>query len=258
MVYAVATPVFAGPLDVLLQLVNAQDVDIYEIPLTEVVDGFLAHLASVDGLDLELTTEFLLIAAILIELKSRRLLPVPEAIVDDEEIAGGDERDLLLARLLECATFGAAGRSLQVVLDAARRSVPRQAGMEERFARAAPDLLSGVTPDHVRAAFARAIAARAVPIVDLGHVVVDRVSVAEAVAALIDELPALGRATFRRITEGLDDRMEIIVRFLALLELCKQGRVHLDQGENFGELTVQWEEREPALSAALATGEGAG
>ncbi|MCL4422131.1 MAG: segregation/condensation protein A [Actinobacteria bacterium] len=238
--YEVSTAVFEGPFEVLLQLVSAQEADIYEISLSQVIDGFLEHVASMESFDLNLASEFVVIAAILLELKSKRLLPGPDAVEADEEICAWEERDLLLSRLLECRTFAIAGGLLASKMAEAARSYPRTAGMEDRFVNLAPDLLAGVTPEMVLKAFTKAIESRPQPHVDTSHVVVERVSVAEAVAGLMDYLPSVRTSTFRKLTEGLEERMEVIVHFLALLELCKQGRVELDQGYQFGDLRVTW------------------
>jgi segregation and condensation protein A len=192
------------------------------------------------ALDLEVATEFLLIAATLVELKTRRLLPDLDDPETEEELALLEERDLLLARLLECKTFRDAGTALERLAAAASHSRPRTAGLEERFLELVPDVLAGVTPDDVRAAYLRATRPKPVPKVDLDHVAPIRVSVAEAAAALAARLPALGPVTFRRLTEGLVARLDVIVRFLAVLELYKQGWVEVDQAGTFGDLTVTW------------------
>jgi segregation and condensation protein A len=236
----VSTPVFDGPIELLLQLVNGHQVDIYDISLTGLVDAFVAEVASWESIDLAALSEFLVIAAVLIELKSRRLLPGPDDVESDEELVGWEERDLLLARLLECQAYAAAADSFTLLMERAARSVPRTAGLDDGFVANAPDLLEGVTPAHVAAAYLRATAAQPVPSVDLYHVTVDAVTVSEAVNELEIRLPLEGRATFRALTRHLSTRIEIIVRFLALLELCKQGRVSLDQGQTFGELQVEW------------------
>ncbi len=236
----VSTPVFDGPIELLLQLVNGHQVDIYDISLTGLVDAFVAEVASWESIDLAALSEFLVIAAVLIELKSRRLLPGPDDVESDEELVGWEERDLLLARLLECQAYAAAADSFTLLMERAARSVPRTAGLDDGFVGNAPDLLEGVTPAHVAAAYLRATAAQPVPSVDLYHVTVDAVTVSEAVNELEIRLPLEGRATFRALTRHLSTRIEIIVRFLALLELCKQGRVSLDQGQTFGELQVEW------------------
>jgi segregation and condensation protein A len=243
----VSTPVFEGPVDLLLQLVNSHQVELYDIPLAEVVDAFVAEVATWDSVDLQTLSEFLMVASILIELKSRRLLPGPDDVDTDEELVGWEERDLLLARLLECQAYAAAADGFAVLLEQAARSVPRTAGLDLDFVVNAPDLLEGVTPDQLAEAFLRATAERPVPVVDLYHVTVDTVTVADTVAALSIRLPRLGSSTFRALTGHLHSRMEIIVSFLALLELCKQGRVSLDQGHTFGDLEVAWlgDDRDP-------------
>jgi segregation and condensation protein A len=236
----VTTPAFEGPVDLLLQLVNSHQVELFDIPLGDVVDAFVAEVAAWESVDLATLSEFLVVAAVLIELKSKRLLPGSDDIEPDEELVGWEERDVLLARLLECQAYVAAADAFAILFEQAARSVPRTAGLDPDLVVHAPDLLDGVTPDDLAAAFLRATAERPVPTVDLYHVTVDTVTVADAVTELVRRLPRLGRATFRSLTEHLTTRIEVIVRFLALLELCKQGRVSLDQGHTFGDLEVAW------------------
>lgn len=247
MAATVSTPVFEGPVDLLLQLVNSHQVDLYDVPLAAVVDAFVAEVAGWEQVDLQTLSEFLMVASTLVELKSRRLLPGPDEVETDEELVGWEERDLLLARLLECQAYAAAADGFAILLEQAARSVPRSAGLDLDFVVHAPDLLEGVTPVDLAEAFLRATAERPVPAVDLYHVTVDTVTVADTVAALARRLPRVGSATFRELTRHLTSRMEIIVSFLALLELCKQGRIALDQGHTFGDLDVVWlaTDREP-------------
>jgi segregation and condensation protein A len=204
------------------------------------VDAYLAELDRLQSLDLDLATEFLLIAATLVELKARRLLPGRADVDLDEELALWEERDLLLARLLECKMFKDVAQVLNGLASAAGLSVARTAGPEERFTELMPDLLEGVTPQRVAAAYRRAVTPRPVPRVDLFHVTPIRASVADAVAELVDELPRIGRITFAALTADLVDRIEVIVRFLAVLELFKQGLADLDQADRFADLTVTW------------------
>jgi segregation and condensation protein A len=248
----VSTPVFEGPIDVLLQLVNDHQVEIYDIPLASVVDAFIAEVASWETVDLQVLSEFLVIAAVLIELKSRRLLPGRDEVDPDEELIGWEERDLLLARLLECQAYAAAADGFALLMEQAGRAVPRTAGVDHDLELNAPDLLEGVTPDQVAAAFLRATAERPAPVVDLYHVTVDTVTVSDTVAGLSLRLPVMGRATFRTLTSHLSTRIEIIVSFLALLELYKQGRISLDQGYTFGDLEVVWtaDEKHPVMVGA--------
>ena len=238
--YEVATPVFEGPFDLLLHLITKEQVDIYEVSLSSIVDAYVRSIEVMGVLDLEIATEFLLIAAILIELKTRRLLPGHDDGDLDDEFGLWEERDLLIARLLECQTFKDAAAALDRMAARASRSYPRTAGLEAPFLGLVPDLLAGVTAADVHAAFIRAVTPKPVPRVDLDHVAPIRVSVGEAAEELAAELPSLGRTTFRQITARFESRLLIIVRFLALLELYKRGAVDLEQGGNFGELHIVW------------------
>ena len=234
------TEVFEGPFDLLLHLILREQVDIYEVSLSTIVDAYLGHLDAMERLDLEMATEFLLIAATLVELKSRRLLPGRDDIDLDDELALWEERDLLLARLVECKTFKDAAVVLQRLSAEAGRSYARTAGLEEQFLGLAPDLLAGVTADDVRAAFIRAVTPKPVPKVDLDHVAPIRASVADAVDELVDELPRVGRISFRRLTGGMVERLDVVVRFLAVLEMYKQGVVDLLQASTFGDIEIVW------------------
>lgn len=241
MPYEVHTPVFDGPFDLLLHLILREQVDLYEINLSEIVDAYLIELDRMDRLDLEVATEFLLIAATLVELKARRLLPEDTEIDLDDELGLWEERDLLLARLIECKTFKDAALILRKLSAAASRSYPRQCGpVEDHFLSLAPDLLEKTTPEDLRDAYLKASAPKPVVRVDLSHVTPIKVTVAEAVEELIDELPRVGRMTFRDLTAELVDRIEVVVRFLAVLELFKQGVVELEQPDTFGDITVVW------------------
>jgi len=252
--YEVQTPVFEGAFDLLLHLIAREEVDLYEISLSTIVDAYLAELDRMVGaLDLEAATEFLVIAATLVELKTRRLLPGPADGDLEEELALFEERDLLLARLIECKTFREAGGALARMAAAAERSRPRTAGPGERFLTLAPDLLAGVTPADMAAAWLRVLTPKPPPRVVLDHVAEIRATVGDALQELALALPAMGRASFRQLTEGLGGRMEVIVRFLAVLELYKQGLVELDQGSTFGSLEVTWVHDAAGLATLLDT-----
>jgi len=236
----VSTTVYEGPFDLLLNLILREEVELYEVSLSTIVDAYLAELERLEVCDLEKTTEFLLIAAILVELKTRRLLPVDDRFDVDDEFGLWEERDLLLARLLECKTFRDAAVSLRRMAAEAARSSPRRAGIEDRFLHLAPDLLAGVSPVDLRAACIRALTPRPVFHVDTEHIAPIRISVADAVGELAAELPRRGSVTFRRLTAGITDRIEMVVWFLAVLELYKQGVVEIDQAASFGDIHVSW------------------
>jgi segregation and condensation protein A len=239
--YSVSTPSFEGPIDLLLHLVSSHEVDILDIPLLPVIDGFVSVLSGQrDQIDFNQLSEFLLVAAILIELKSQKLLPGRETSDEDEDFIGWEERDLLLARLLECRAYAAAADVFVAMAEQASRCIPREVGLDDDFVVHAPDLLAGITPDDLAQAYLRGSAERPVPRVDLSHVTVDTVSVSEAVADLIAVQESERATSFRSLVENCTTRIEVIVRFLALLELCKMGRVTLGQGATFGDLRIDW------------------
>lgn len=241
MTTVVSAGTFEGPIELLLHLVSTHERDILELELSPIVDAFVAalvenrHAYSMDQL-----SEFLLTAAILVELKSQRLLPGPDDVELDEEYQGWEERDVLLSRLLECRAYASVSDILLSMMEVGARSIPREAGIDEGFEVRPPDLLEGTTPEMLHTAYLRATAERVEPVLDLFHVTQYKVTVAEVVTKLADRLPSRERWSFREIVEGITERIEIIVHFLAVLELCKLGRVELGQGATFGEVDVLW------------------
>ena len=234
------TEAFSGPFDLLMHLIVRDEVDLYEVSLSAIVDAYLGEMAKMQEVELELATEFLMIAATLVELKSRRLLPDHDRFDLDDELALWEERDLLLARLLECKTFKDAALELERMAMVAGRSFPRTAGLEPAFLDLVPDPLERVTPDDLLVAYRRATAPRPVPRVDLGHVTPIRLTVAEVVEELLADLPDRGRLTFRQLTGQLVGRIDVVVHFLAVLELYKQGMIELGQETQFGDISIVW------------------
>jgi segregation and condensation protein A len=240
MSYAVCTPVYEGPFELLLHLILKEEVDIWDVSITQVIDRFMIEVEKLDRVDLDVATEFLLIASTLVELKVRRLLPGAEMIELDEELMRFEERDLLLARLLECKTFKDAARVLEGMLKRGGKVVSRTAGPEEPFRSLSPDPLERVTPQQLLAAAIRGLTPPPPPPeIDLFHVAPIRISVRDAADAVLVTLNHTRPVSFRTLVAGIDDRIEVIVRFLAVLELYKQGIVDLAQIETFGELTVR-------------------
>jgi segregation and condensation protein A len=239
--FVVTTPSFSGPVELLLHLISSHEVDVLDVPLAPIVDLFVAALRdqSVE-IAVEDLSEFLLIAAILLEMKSRRLLPGRDATEPDEEFVGWEERDVLLARLLELRTYAALSDAFVSLFERASRAFARLAGIDEGFEVHPPDLLAGVSTAQLAGAYLRGIEEKPVPVIRLHHVTVDAVSVAETVVSLAQRLPSMGRISFRTLTEGFESRIEIIVHFLALLELCKLGHIELGQGSTFGDVQIEW------------------
>lgn len=247
--YEVRTEVYEGPFDLLLRLIAAQEVDVWEVRISEIVDAFVAETRRLGAIDLEVATEFLVIAATLLELKCRRLLPGRDDVELEEELALLEARDYLLARLVEARTFQGAAQALSRLERAASRSTARRAGPDERFERCAPDLLAGVTPEDLLAAARRALSARPAPRVPTEHLPDEEVSVQDAIDELVATLPGRGPVTFRALTTSASPA-HLVASFLALLELYKRELVELEQLSTFGDLTVTWK----APSAALQAG----
>jgi segregation and condensation protein A len=241
MAYEVHLDVFDGPFELLLQLITAQQVDLYEVSLTAIVDGYLAEVARMEQLDLESSTEFLLIAATLVELKCRRLLPGPDDVELDEDLSLLEARDYLLARLLECRMFAGAAEALAALERSASCSVARRSGPDDRFEQCAPDLLATVTPADLAAAARRALAPKPPPpVVEIAHVIEDVVSVATAIEDLIGRVRGEGWVSFRAATAGNPSTAYTVACFLAVLELYKQSLLDIEQADTFGELRIRW------------------
>ena len=240
MAFEVATPVYDGPFDLLLHLILKEEVDIHEVSLTRIVEAYLEEIQRMQMLDLDVATEFLLIASTLVELKTRRLLPGKQDMDLDEELALWSERDLLLARLLDCKTFKDVASVFTQLAEQASLSYPRRSGPDERFADLMPDMLEGVTAVRLQRAFLRATQPKPPTTIDWYHVAPIRASVADALMEMLETLPKLGKVTFKQITEAIHDRIEVVVRFLAILELFKQGRISLEQTDRFGDIEVMW------------------
>ena len=185
MTFVVTTPSFNGPIELLLQLISSHEVDILDVPIAPIVDAFVAVLKD-DAIVIEVEdlSDFLLIAAILVEMKSTRLLPGRDNTEPDEEFVGWEERDVLLARLLELRTYAALSDSFTELFDRAARSIARIKGIDDGFVIDPPDLLAGVSIAQLAAAYLRGIEDKPVPVVRLNHVTVDAVTVAETVVSL--------------------------------------------------------------------------
>jgi segregation and condensation protein A len=231
---------FEGPFDLLLQLIGKHKLDITEIALSQVTDEFIAHLNALgDELDLDQASEFLVVAATLLDLKAARLLPAAE-VEDDEDLELLEARDLLFARLLQYRAYNQAAEFLRARdADAARR-FPRTAGPDPRFTEAVPEVLLGVSAEAFAALAARALAPRAPETVSIAHLHAPAVSVAEQLLAVRTHLLRTGTSSFRDLTADCGHTNEVVARFLALLELYRQQRVVFEQLTPLGELHVRW------------------
>lgn len=244
---AVATPGFEvrldnfeGPFDLLLQLIAKHKLDITEVSLSTVTDEFIAHVKAGGSIwDLEQTTSFLLVAATLLDLKAARLLPQGD-VEDEDDLALLEARDLLFARLLQYKAFKQVAGVLQRRLAEESRRHPRAVGLEERFATLLPEVLIGIGLDQFASLAARAMEPKPVPELSLHHIHAPRVSVREQAALVVDRLRRTGAMTFRALCGDSPDTLTTVARFLALLELFREGAVGFEQLTPLGELTVRW------------------
>jgi segregation and condensation protein A len=237
MPYQVRTEVFEGPFDLLLHLISKRELDIYEVSLAAITEEYLAHLKDMVDLDLEVATEFLVVAATLIEMKAARLLPGPPR---DDDALDVSDRDLLIARLLEYRAYKEASARLQQLFTDNAGFFARTTGPGEEFSRLAPDLLARVSPERFAEIAFKALSPKQVVHVDTSHITPIRVSVADAIEAMRAELMKRKRSTFRQLTRGVHHRLNLIVRFLAVLELVKRGEADVVQTGSFGEIDVEW------------------
>jgi len=233
--FAVELPVFTGPFRVLADLLLEHRMDVCDVPVARVTDRFLAHSAEAEAWSLEEATWFLAVAAVLLELKVGRLMPKPDD-PSEEDLLGGSP-DLAYARSLELAAFRRVAVDVARRLEEGSRYFPREAGPPPEFAHLYPDLMERVTPELLAAT--AAVLLRPPPVLDLSHVAPIRVTVAEAVAAVRGQLDALRSARFRELVADCEERIDVVVRFLALLEMYREGQVDLTQAGTFGEIEVR-------------------
>ncbi len=235
--FAIELPVFTGPFRALAELILEQKVDVCDVPLARVVERFVAMAPEASGWSLEEATWFLATCAVLLELKVGRLLP--RHVEPDEEDLLGASPDMAYARGLELAAFRIAARDLARRWEEAADQVGRDAGPGEEFSHVFPDVMARITAGDLAAAAAEAL--RPPPEVDLYHVAPIRATVAEALGLVSERLAERRSARFAELVADCAEPIFVVVRFLALLELYRDGRVSMRQAETFGEIEVRWE-----------------
>ncbi|MBX6389928.1 MAG: segregation/condensation protein A [Frankia sp.] len=245
---------FTGPFDLLLSLIAKHKLDVTEVALSQVTDEFVAHIRRLgDRFDLGQATEFLVIAATLLDLKAARLLPGNDNEGDPEDLALLEARDLLFARLLQYRAYKEAAGILASLMALESRFTPRAVPLEPRYAAALPEVQITIGPSELAALAARLREPKLPPQVATDHVHAPRVSVREHMLVLIQRLRELGAASFRTLCAGCRETIEVVARFLALLELFREGRVTFEQEVPLGELIVRWSEEQPD-DADIGTG----
>ncbi|MGC4808781.1 segregation and condensation protein A [Micromonospora sp. DT233] len=249
---------FTGPFDLLLQLIGKHKLDVTEVALHRVTDEFIAYIRAMgDQWDLDEASEFLLIAATLLDLKAARLLPSAE-VENEEDLALLEARDLLFARLLQYKAYKEAAAHIAELEAVGGRRYPRAVTLEARYAEALPDLVLGIGPERLLRLAVKAMTPKPVPEVSIAHVHMVRVSVREHAAILAERLRRAGIATFSLLCADCGATLEVVARFLALLELYREGLVSFVQEQALGELTVRWTGPADATAADLHVDEYAG
>lgn len=234
---------FDGPFDLLLQLISRHKLDITEISLSMVTDEFIAFIRALEtsgeGWRLDQATEFLVIAATLLDLKAARLLPSGE-IEDEEDLALLEARDILFARLLQYRAFKEIAASFQEAITQADKSFPRVVALDPALASLLPEVLIGVGAQRFAAIAERVLTPKVAPVVALEHLHSALVSVAEESKMVVEALRKSRTISFRNLVQGADSTLVVVARFLALLDLYRQGALRFEQVIALGELQISW------------------
>ncbi|WP_050515097.1 ScpA family protein [Streptomyces rimosus] len=242
---------FEGPFDLLLQLISKHKMDVTEVALSKVTDEFMAHIRAMGpDWDLDQTTEFLVVAATLLDLKAARLLPVAE-VEDEADLALLEARDLLFARLLQYRAYKRIADIFSGRLEDEGRRYPRTVGLEPHHAELLPEVVISIGAEGFARLAVKAMQPKARPQVYVDHIHAPLVSVREQAEVLVARLRAAGTAGFAELTADAPDTLTVVARFLALLELYRERVVELDQDQALGALTVRWTggtEAEPVVT----------
>lgn len=234
MPYLVKLEVFEGPFDLLLHLIGRKEIDIYQVSVAEITDDYLRYIQEMQRLDLEVATEFLLMAATLLKLKSDSLLPSPEK--EGEETSPAELREELLWRLVQYQKFRNAAADLASRLEREERYYYREVDLEEPFRDLAPDVLRNLTLEMLVRTARELVQAEEE--VDVSYIAPIRVNVSDFMDRVRRVVAENGRTTFRELTATCALRIEIIATFLALLELYKREEVEIRQAVRFGDIEV--------------------
>ena len=234
---------FDGPFDLLLQLISRHKLDITEVSLSLVTDEFIAYIRALEvsgeGWRLDQATEFLVVAATLLDLKAARLLPSGE-VEDEEDLALLEARDILFARLLQYRAFKEIAASFQTMIEAADKSFPRVVALDPALAALLPEVLIGVGPERFASIAERVLTPKSPPVVAIEHLHTALVSVSEQSKLVVEALRHSKTMSFRSLCHDADSTMVVVARFLALLDLYRQGNLRFDQVIALGELQISW------------------
>lgn len=236
--FSVSLKNFEGPFDLLLGLISKHKLDITEVALSTVTNEFIAYIRKLGG-DLEQTTQFLVVASTLLDLKTARLLPQAE-VEDEDDLALLEARDLLFARLMQYRAYKLVAAVMSDRMAGERRRFPRAVDLEPRFAQLLPEVLIGIGPEDLAQLAAAAFAPKVEPILSLAHLHAAQVSVREQAHLIVDRLRRAHQMTFRSLTADATDTVTKVARFLAVLELFREGVISFDQATPLGDLHIRW------------------
>jgi segregation and condensation protein A len=238
--FSVRVGEFEGPFDLLLTLISKHKLEVTELALHQVTDEFIGYIRGQGTTwDLDEASGFLVVAATLLDLKAARLLPSGE-VEDEEDLALLEARDLLFARLLQYRAYKEVSALFAERMAGAAKRFPRTVGLEPKFAALLPEVLIGLGPEQFAAMAARALAPKPIEVVSTAHIHVQRVSVREQAAIIVDRLRRHRTTTFRALIADCDTTLLVIGRFLALLELYREQVVAFEQITPLGDLTIRW------------------
>jgi segregation and condensation protein A len=234
---------FDGPFDLLLQLISRHKLDITEVSLSLVTDEFISYIRSLEvsgqGWQLDQATEFLVVAATLLDLKAARLLPSGE-VEDEEDLALLEARDILFARLLQYRAFKEIAASFQTMIEAADKAFPRVVALDPALAALLPEVLIGVGPERFASIAERVLTPKSPPVVAIAHLHMALVSVSDQSKLVVEALRHSKTMSFRSLCHDADSTMVVVARFLALLDLYRQGNLRFNQVMALGELQISW------------------
>jgi segregation and condensation protein A len=234
---------FDGPFDLLLQLISRHKLDITEVSLSLVTDEFISYIRSLEvsgeGWRLDQATEFLVVAATLLDLKAARLLPSGE-VEDEEDLALLEARDILFARLLQYRAFKEIAASFQSMIEAADKAFPRVVALDAALSVLLPEVLIGVGPERFASIAERVLTPKSPPVVAIAHLHLALVSVSEQSKLVVEALRHSKTMSFRSLCHDADSTMVVVARFLALLDLYRQGNLRFNQVIALGELQISW------------------
>ena len=236
--FSVSLKNFEGPFDLLLGLISKHKLDVTEVALSSVTNEFIAYIKKLGG-DLEQTTQFLVVAATLLDLKTARLVPQAE-VEDEEDLALLEARDLLFARLMQYRAFKRVAAVMAIQMAGEESRYPRSVGLEPRFAQLLPEVLISIGPDDLAQLAAAVFVPRIEPILSLAHLHAPQVSVREQAHLLVDRLRREHHMTFRALTADAPDTVTKVARFLAILELFRERVISFDQATPLGDLHIRW------------------